>query len=64
MALQDSRVSNADLRCHCGALMARVTPRGIELKCRRCKRVVVVAAERAHSEWVRVPRHGGGPMAP
>jgi phage FluMu protein Com len=33
----------ADLRCACGSLVARITPAGIELKCRRCKRVVVVA---------------------
>jgi phage FluMu protein Com len=60
MTAQRGHANDAELRCHCGSLMARVTPRGIELKCRRCKRVVVVAADRARSEWIRVPLHGGG----
>jgi phage FluMu protein Com len=30
------------LRCHCGSLLARVVPGGIEIKCRRCKRRVVI----------------------
>lgn len=31
-----------DCRCECGSLLARVVPDGIELKCRRCKRVMLV----------------------
>jgi hypothetical protein len=30
------------LRCDCGSLLARVVADGVELKCRRCKRQVVV----------------------
>lgn len=30
------------LRCGCGSLLARVVADGVELKCRRCKRQVVV----------------------
>jgi hypothetical protein len=30
------------LRCTCGSLLARVVADGVELKCRRCKRQVVV----------------------
>jgi len=30
------------LRCSCGSLLARVVEDGVELKCRRCKRQVVV----------------------
>jgi len=30
------------LRCGCGSLLARVVADGVELKCRRCKRRVVV----------------------
>jgi hypothetical protein len=30
------------LRCDCGSMLARHVAGGIELKCRRCKRVVVV----------------------
>lgn len=32
----------ADLRCGCGSLLARRVPDGVELKCRRCKRTVVL----------------------
>jgi hypothetical protein len=31
-----------DFRCCCGSLLARVTPHGVQLKCRRCKRTVLV----------------------
>lgn len=31
-----------DSRCECGNLLARLTPRGVEVKCRRCKRVVLL----------------------
>ena len=31
-----------DCRCLCGSLLARVVAGGVELKCRRCKRTVVV----------------------
>lgn len=29
-------------RCHCGSLLARLVPEGVELKCRRCKRRMIV----------------------
>ena len=32
----------SDCRCLCGSLVARVRPEGVELKCRRCKRVLIV----------------------
>ena len=32
----------ADYRCHCGNLLARLVPEGVELRCRRCKRTLVV----------------------
>jgi hypothetical protein len=31
-----------EIRCGCGSLLARQVDRGIELKCRRCKRTVIV----------------------
>jgi hypothetical protein len=31
-----------EMRCICGNLIARATPDGIELKCRRCKRVFII----------------------
>ena len=30
------------LRCGCGNVLARVVAEGVELKCRRCKRQVIV----------------------
>jgi len=32
----------AALRCDCGSLLARLVPQGVEIKCRRCKRRVVI----------------------
>ena len=34
--------AGADCRCLCGSLLARVVPGGVELKCRRCKRTLLV----------------------
>jgi hypothetical protein len=34
--------AGTDLRCDCGSLLARVVEGGVELKCRRCKRTVVL----------------------
>jgi len=31
-----------DRRCLCGSLLARLVAGGVELRCRRCKRTVVV----------------------
>ena len=33
----------SDCRCVCGNLIARVVADGVELKCRRCKRTLLVA---------------------
>jgi phage FluMu protein Com len=44
----------SDLRCDCGKLLARVVRAVIELKCSRCKRVVLVAGGRRFEE------QGGG----
>jgi hypothetical protein len=32
-------------RCLCGSMLARLVPGGVELKCRRCKRQVIVPLE-------------------
>ncbi|HEU4583622.1 MAG TPA: hypothetical protein VFS67_35430 [Polyangiaceae bacterium] len=37
-------------RCTCGSLLARLVAGGVELKCRRCKRIVVLPF---HSERAR-----------
>lgn len=39
----DMKLCHSDeTRCECGQLMAKVRGRGIELKCKRCKRIVVI----------------------
>jgi hypothetical protein len=39
------RARPAELRCHCGSLLARAVAGGVELKCRRCKRTWVLPLE-------------------
>jgi len=34
--------ASGDCRCLCGSLVARLGDDGIELKCRRCKRVLLI----------------------
>ena len=51
---RNSRPNRAELRCDCGSLMARVTAHGVELKCRRCKRLVLLAADQLRAGWVTV----------
>jgi hypothetical protein len=34
-----------DCRCLCGSLVARLVDDGVELKCRRCKRTLLVSLE-------------------
>ncbi len=41
-----------DARCLCGGLVARLVDGGVELKCRRCRRILVVPFELERS-----PRH-------
>jgi hypothetical protein len=35
--------TSEDCRCVCGRLVARFVPGGVQLKCRRCKRTMLVA---------------------
>ena len=48
-AAEDARYH--DRRCGCGKLAARVTSEGVEIKCSRCKRVMIVS-------WSEVPKDG------
>jgi hypothetical protein len=41
---------NDALRCHCGSLLARVVPDGVEIKCRRCKRRLVIPLDPGEGE--------------
>jgi hypothetical protein len=34
--------SPLETRCECGQLIAKVCGQGLELKCKRCKRIVVI----------------------
>jgi hypothetical protein len=36
-----------DCRCLCGSLVARIVDGGVELKCRRCRRMLLVPIEAA-----------------
>ena len=38
-----SQAEFPETRCSCGRLLARLTDAGIELKCSRCRRVVLIA---------------------
>jgi len=51
-----SESPDEDCRCHCGALLARVRNGEIELKCRRCRRTLLLRADPAASTWVRLSR--------
>jgi phage FluMu protein Com len=47
--------SSGDLRCECGKLIARVLRTVLELKCPRCKRVVLVVGDRRFEEAGATP---------
>ena len=47
--------SGAECRCHCGSLLARWGRDGIELKCRRCKRVIVLPVPARNGKIPIVP---------
>jgi phage FluMu protein Com len=36
------RCQALETRCECGQLIAKVCEQGLELKCKRCKRIVVI----------------------
>jgi hypothetical protein len=58
---------NADHRCLCGSLLARAVTGGVELKCRRCKRTVLVPLAASGADrrpaWPPV-REGARPARP
>lgn len=37
-----SLCQDSETRCECGQLIAKVRGQGLELKCKRCKRIVVI----------------------
>ena len=38
-----AEIEGDELRCECGSLLARIVGDSVELKCRKCKRVVAIA---------------------
>jgi phage FluMu protein Com len=54
MDAKRSHPSDRELRCPCGSLLARMTVAGVELKCRRCRRIVVVPVPPPDGRWVEV----------
>lgn len=40
---QSLEATSKDEHCACGALLARWVDAGLEIKCRRCKRIVIIA---------------------
>ncbi|WP_455379519.1 hypothetical protein [Petrachloros mirabilis] len=38
----DPTLSQHETRCECGQLIAKVRGQGLELKCKRCKRIVLI----------------------
>ena len=56
-------VATADqCRCHCGSMLARMVRDGLELKCRKCKSLVLIT----HDELVEMYRqlHSLDPSLP
>lgn len=47
------RTHERPFRCACGSLLARFLPHGLELKCRKCKRQVIVPFAWDNS-WMKV----------
>jgi phage FluMu protein Com len=41
-----SNTEGEPVRCDCGNLLARLVPGGVEIKCRRCKRTIVIPLEK------------------
>lgn len=50
-----STLSKGDLRCDCGSLVARIIEAGVELKCRRCKRIKIIPLPHP----LRIKKEGG-----
>ncbi len=48
--------TSEEVRCHCGQLMARLVDEGIELKCKRCRRLMVIPFSKIQG-WVLCQKH-------
>jgi len=50
-----SSCDSEDYRCLCGSLMAKITPMGVEIKCRKCKRIQLIPNSQVSFEVVPNP---------
>lgn len=48
-------VDASEARCHCGQLMAILRKDGVELKCKRCKRLTLIPFSSMSVEFEPVP---------
>lgn len=46
VAVFKQRDESHERRCLCGSLLAKITAQGVELKCRKCKRVQLIPNSR------------------
>ncbi|MDH3686302.1 MAG: hypothetical protein OEP95_08750 [Myxococcales bacterium] len=53
-----------DCRCLCGSLLARLVEGGVELKCRRCKRTMLIPLESSQTTEARGEPPRALPAAP
>ena len=52
-------VNAQEARCHCGHLVAKLRKEGVELKCKRCKRIVILPLDSQQPYSVNfAPCHG------
>jgi phage FluMu protein Com len=54
-----TQTASGDARCPCGGLVARLIPGGVELKCRRCRRLLIVPMEDSGETRSRTSGRGG-----
>ena len=44
-SVEENECAHSDVRCGCGSLLARRVGTHVELKCRRCKRTLLIPFE-------------------
>jgi len=57
-----SSCDSEDYRCLCGSLMAKITPLGVEIKCRKCKRIQLIPNSQVSFEVATTPAKAAGGM--
>ena len=68
MATKTERAAlvNQEARCECGQLIAKLQRTGIELKCKRCKRIVAIpfsSMEGHPAPYVRSGKKASAPLS-